>query len=128
MTSIRRALTRIFVASGLVLMTSSGFDLAQAAGALAVGSCGAYGLSYDYKEPTAASAAALKQCSGDCQLATAMKRDCAALAIDVHNTCGPYGFAAAPQLAQAQNTALQYCYRYGGKDCVIRAFVCDQKN
>jgi hypothetical protein len=128
MTSIRRALTRIGVASGLVLMISSGFESAQAAGALAVGSCGAYGLSYDYKESAAASAAALKQCSGDCQLATAMKRDCAALAIDVHNACGPYGFAAAPQLAQAQNTALQLCYRYGGKDCVIRAFVCDQKN
>jgi hypothetical protein len=128
MTSFRPALTRICIASGLFLMTSSGFELAQAAGALAVGSCGAYGLSYDFKESTAASAAALKQCSGDCQVATAMNRNCAALAIDVHNACGSYGYAAAPQLAQAQNTALQNCYRYGGKDCVIRAFVCDLKN
>jgi hypothetical protein len=124
----RRALARIGVASSLLLMTSSGFELAQAAGALAVGNCGAYGLAYDFKESTAASAAALKQCTGDCQLATAMKRNCAALAIDGHNACGPYGYAAAPQLAQAQNTALQYCYRYGGKDCVIRASVCDEKN
>jgi hypothetical protein len=56
-----------------------------------------------------------------------MKRNCAALAIDVKNACGPFGFAAAAQLSSAQNTALRQCYRYGGKNCVIRAFVCDSK-
>ena len=52
---------------------------------------------------------------------------CAALAIDGHNACGAFGYASAPRLGQAQNTALQYCYRNGGKDCVIRAWVCDGK-
>ena len=41
--------------------------------------------------------------------------------------CGAFGYAAAPRLGQAQNTALRYCYRNGGKDCVIRAWVCDAK-
>jgi hypothetical protein len=33
----------------------------------------------------------------------------------------------APRLGQAENIALQYCYKYGGRDCVIRAFACDAK-
>ena len=40
---------------------------------------------------------------------------------------GPNGYANAPKLGQAQNTALQHCYKYGGKDCVIRAWICDGK-
>ena len=56
-----------------------------------------------------------------------MKRSCAAFAIDGHNACGPFGYAAAPRLGLAQNTALKQCYRFGGKDCVIRAWVCDAK-
>jgi Domain of unknown function (DUF4189) len=71
--------------------------------------------------------AALAQCSGDCKLATAMRGNCAALSIDMHNACGAFGYAAAPRLGLAQNTALRYCYRNGGKDCVIRAWVCDAK-
>ena len=33
----------------------------------------------------------------------------------------------ANRLGPAQNTALKQCYSNGGKDCVIRAFVCDAK-
>jgi hypothetical protein len=46
MTSYRRALTRMVVAVGLLLSTSGFRDTqtAEAAGALAVGNCGAYGL------------------------------------------------------------------------------------
>jgi len=43
------------------------------------------------------------------------------------HVCGSYGFAAASRLGPAQNTALKQCYSNGGKDCVIRAFVCDAK-
>ena len=100
---------------------------AQAAGALAVGNCGAYGVAYDFTEADQASAAALHQCAGDCKVAASMRGNCAALSIDMHNACGAFGYAAAPQLGQAENTALRYCYRNGGKDCVIRAFVCDAK-
>ena len=74
-----------------------------------------------------ANAAALAQCSGDCKVAAPMRGTCAALSIDVHNACGAFGYAAATRLGQAQNTALRYCYRNGGKDCVIRAWVCDAK-
>jgi hypothetical protein len=101
---------------------------AQAAGALAVGHCGAYGFSYDFKGEQAARSAALRKCTGkDCKVVTAMKRNCAALAIDGRNVCGAYGFAAAARLGPAQNSALKQCYRFGGKDCLIRAFVCDAK-
>ena len=53
-----------------------------AAGAFAVGKCGAYGQAFDYAGAGAARAAALKQCKGDCTAVT-MKRACAALAIDI---------------------------------------------
>ena len=39
----------------------------------------------------------------------------------------PNGYANAPKLGAAQNTALKHCYKYGGKDCVIRAWICDGK-
>ena len=125
MTSFGKALARIVVAGSLL---ASGIVVVQAAGALAVGACGAYGFAYDYKQATAARTAALAKCTGgDCKVVTAMKRGCAALAIDGSNACGALGYAAAARLGSAQNTALRQCYRYGGKDCVIRAFVCDAK-
>jgi hypothetical protein len=132
MTSFRPALTRMLVAAGFLLSSclisgSFGTDMARAAGALAIGTCGAYGLAYDYPQVEAANAAALDQCKGDCKVATAMRGNCAALSIDVNNACGAFGYAAAPRLGLAQNTALRYCYRNGGRDCVIRAWVCDAK-
>ena len=125
MTSFGKALARIVIAGSLL---ASGIGAAQAAGALAVGACGAYGFAYDYKQQLAARSAALAKCKGgDCKVVTAMKRGCAALAIDGTNACGPLGYASATRLAPAQNTALKQCYHFGGKDCVIRAFVCDAK-
>src|SRR5438132_2959329 len=124
MTVFGPALTRMAVAGGLVI---GAIGAAQAAGALAVGACGAYGFAYDFPQEAAAQTAALGKCSGDCKIVTPMKRNCAALAIDGHNACGAFGYAAAARLGQAQNAALRSCYRYGGKDCVIRAFVCDAK-
>jgi hypothetical protein len=113
------------VAGALLIVT---IGIAQAAGALAIGTCGAYGYAIDYAHNDAARSAALGKCSGDgCTVVASMKRNCAALAIDGRNACGPFGYAAAARLGVAQNTALQQCYRYGGKDCVIRAFVCDGK-
>src|SRR3954451_22513083 len=103
-------------------------EAAQAAGVRAVGACGAYGFAIDHARNDTARTAALSKCSGDgCTVVAAMKRNCAALAIDGKNACGPFGYAAATKLGEAQNTALRQCYRYGGKECVIRAFVCDAK-
>jgi hypothetical protein len=42
-------------------------------------------------------------------------------------SCGAHGYAVARRLGEAENIALRYCYRFGGKDCVIRAWLCDAK-
>jgi Domain of unknown function (DUF4189) len=130
MTGSWRAMSHAAMAAALAIgamICLPGEEAARAAGALAIGNCGAYGLAYDFTEVGAAGAAALHQCSGDCKVAAEMHGNCAALSIDMHHACGAFGYAAAPRLGQAENTALRYCYRNGGKDCVIRAFVCDAK-
>lgn len=98
--------------------------VARAAGALAIGQCGAFGQAYDFARSSDAVAAALRQCKGQCTTVT-MKRACAAVAIDLRNPCGSYGQAVAPRISSALNAATRFCYRYGGKDCVIRAWACD---
>jgi len=98
----------------------------HAAGALAVGKCGAYGQAFDYKRQDAAIAAARKQCKGDCTVVT-MRRACAALAIDMKNPCGAFGYAVEPRISSALNAASKKCYGYGGKECVIRAWACDAR-
>lgn len=101
---------------------------AQAAGALAVGACSAYGYSYDFGDMSEARRSALANCAGkNCKVVTTIRRNCAALAIDAKKSCGAHGWAARPRLGAAQNEALKLCYQHGGKDCVIRAFVCDGK-
>jgi hypothetical protein len=97
-----------------------------AVGALAIGKCGAYGQAFDYPREDAARNAALKQCKGDCT-AVPMKRACAALSIDMKNPCGAHGYAIAPRISGALNEATKKCYGFGGKECVIRAWVCDAK-
>ena len=108
-------------------LLSAGIAVAQAAGALAIGKCAAYGYAYDYPSTEAAQAAALEKCDGACKQVVTTSKGCVAFAVDGHKPCGPHGFANAPKLGAAQNTALKFCYRYGGKDCVIRAWICDGK-
>ena len=125
METFGRAFARIAVAGALVL---SAIGLVHAAGALAIGPCGAYGFAFDYTRHDAAATEAMRKCAGnDCKVVAAMKQNCAAFAVDMRNACGSYGFASASRLGPAQNTALKQCYSNGGKDCVIRAFVCDAK-
>jgi hypothetical protein len=97
-----------------------------AAGALAIGKCGAYGQAYDYPAEHAARSAALRQCKGNCAAIT-MKRACAALAIDVTNPCGAHGFAVKPHISSSLNAATRKCYELGGRECVVRAWACDAK-
>ena len=98
----------------------------RAAGAFAVGKCGAYGQAYDFPGEAAARAAAKEQCKGECTTVT-MKRACAAMAVDLANPCGAYGYAVKPKISASLNAATRECYKYGGKECVIRAWVCDAK-
>ena len=123
MTTFGRALAGIVAAASLLI---GNIGVIQAAGALAVGQCGAYGFAYDYEQEAAASRAALGKCAGGCKVLP-VKRACGAIAIDGKNVCGPHGYAVAIRLGEAQNTALRQCYDYGGKDCVIRAWACDAK-
>lgn len=101
-------------------------NVGHAAGALAVGKCGAYGYAFDYAQQHQADSAAKAKCSGACTLVT-MRRACAALAVDMKNPCGAFGYAVAPKISRAQNEAMRSCYRYGGKECVIRTWACDAK-
>jgi hypothetical protein len=56
-----------------------------------------------------------------------MRRACAALAIDMKNPCGAFGYAVEPRISSALNAASKKCYGYGGKECVIRAWACDAR-
>jgi hypothetical protein len=118
-----RALAGITAASSLLI---GSMNVIQAAGALAIGACGAYGFAYDYPKEPAASRAALGKCVGGCKVVPVL-RACGAIAIDGKNVCGPHGYAVKGRLGEAQNTALKQCYEFGGKDCVIRAWACDAK-
>ena len=99
---------------------------ADAAGALSVGKCGAYGHAFDFSNARAAIDAAQKQCKGDCKTIP-MRRACAALSVDMANPCGAHGFAVAPRISSAQNNAMRNCYKFGGKECVIRTWACDAR-
>ena len=99
---------------------------ALAAGAFAIGKCGAYCQAYDYAGEKVARAEALRHCRGQCTTVT-MKRACAALAVDMANPCGPHGYAVKPRISSSLNAATRKCYEGGGKECVIRAWACDAK-
>jgi hypothetical protein len=120
---VRTSLCAVFAAVALFAVSTA----ANAAGALAIGACAAYGYAYDYSSAKEAQAAALAKCAGTCKQVVTTKKGCVAFAIDGRKPCGPHGFANAPKLGEAQNTALKFCYKHGGRDCVIRAWICDAK-
>jgi Domain of unknown function (DUF4189) len=125
-TAVARRRALFVLAFTLVMGASRLATESWAAGAFAVGKCGAYGQAYDYPAENAARAAALKQCRGDCKAIT-MRRACAALSVDMANPCGAHGYAVKPHISSSLNEATRECYRFGGKECVIRAWACDAK-
>ena len=115
----------LFATATLMLVT---LNTARAAGALAIGSCGAFGEAYDFRTIDDARKSALAKCQTDtCRVVTTVKRGCAAFAVDFTNACGAHGWGKGPRLGVTQNEALRSCYRDGGKECVIRTFFCDAK-
>ena len=123
MLGFKRSIFRAVIISAVGI---AGMGTATAAGALAVGACGAYGQAFGYRDLDGAQSSALEQCKAPgCRIVATLRRSCAALAVDVTNPCGVHGAGQSPRLGLAQNTALQKCYRGGGKECVIRTFVCD---
>jgi hypothetical protein len=123
---------RALVAAALLLATVTlmlvAVSTARAAGALAIGSCGAFGEAFDFPSIDAARQSALSKCQADtCRVVTTIKRGCAAFAVDFGNPCGAHGWGKGPRLGGTQNEALKSCYHDGGKECVIRTFFCDAK-
>src|SRR5262245_33122748 len=104
---IDRALAGMIAAASFLVAS---LNVSQAAGALAIGACGAYGFAYDYAKEPAASRAALSKCAGGCKVVP-VRRACGAIAIDGKNACGAHGYAVAVRLGQAQNIALRQCYQ-----------------
>jgi hypothetical protein len=116
----------IALATACLLIGSIG--AAAAAGAFAVGACGAYGYGYDYRHVADARAAAVKKCSGgSCKIVGEIRRGCAAMAVDAKNLCGPYGWAVNSHLGKAENASMRRCTEFGGRECVVRAWACDEK-
>jgi hypothetical protein len=114
------------VAAAALLIATIG--AAEAAGAFAVGACGAYGYGFDFRKVTDARAAAMKKCSGsNCQIVGDMRRGCAAMAIDAKNPCGSFGWAINSHLGKAENASMRRCTQFGGHACVVRAWACDEK-
>ncbi len=113
--------------AGLVLVILA-IGAAQAAGALAVGVCGAYGYGFDYAKVADARAAALEKCSGGhCKIVGVVRKGCAAMAVDAKNPCGSFGWALNSHLGKAENASMRRCFEFGGRDCVVRAWACDEK-
>jgi Domain of unknown function (DUF4189) len=106
----------------------AGIGAAQAAGAFAVGTCGAFGYGFDFRHVADARTAALKKCTGaSCKVIGDMHKGCAAMAIDVKNPCGSYGWAIESHLGKAENASMRRCSEFGGRECVVRAWACDEK-
>jgi hypothetical protein len=101
---------------------------AEAAGAFAVGACGAFGYGFDFRHVADARVAAMKKCTGgDCKVIGELHKGCAAMAIDAKNPCGSFGWAIESHLGKAENASMRRCYDFGGHECVVRAWACDEK-
>jgi hypothetical protein len=132
MTEIYTPVIRALVVASLFLAIATlmtvAVNTARAAGALAIGSCGAFGEAFDFGSIEQASQSALSKCQGEsCRVVTTARRGCAAFAVDFTNPCGAHGWGKGPRLGRSQNEALEACYKDGGKECVIRTFFCDAK-
>jgi len=125
MTDIYTPVIRALVAASLMLATATlmlvAVSTARAAGALAIGTCGALGEAFDFVTSEAARQSAQSRCQGDaCRAMTTSKHGCAVFVADFANPCGAQGWDKGPKLGRSQNDAPANCYKGSGKDGVIR--------
>ncbi|HUI13880.1 MAG TPA: DUF4189 domain-containing protein [Xanthobacteraceae bacterium] len=114
-------------AAGVAFLVAA-IGAANAAGALAVGTCGAYGYGFDFSKVADARAAALGKCTGGhCRVVGVIRKGCAAMAVDARNPCGAFGWALNSHLGNAENISMQRCSQFGGRQCMVRAWACDEK-
>jgi hypothetical protein len=122
---IRPVLT--LVTAVAIIIGSQFIDVgrATAGGAIAVGKCDRIGWSYGSNLDTARYRA-LWECSrnGDstCRIVTTTVDACAAIAVS--GDCGSRGWATAGSRARAEQMALNECWKFGGRDCSVRRWVC----
>ena len=111
---------------GLVLVAD---NAAEAAGAIAIGKCDRVGYSYNYPSRGAAERRALSECrargDGSCQVVVNVSGACGAFAVSGQGGCGARGWAYAGTRARAETIALNQCRKYGGRNCHVKAWVCD---
>ncbi len=125
MSRLKRGFAVMAVSLGLLAAV---IGAAEAAGALAVGSCGAYGYGFDYAREADARGAAMRKCvGGKCRVVGLLRRACAAMSVDAKNPCGSFGWAIDSHLGQAENISMRRCVEFGGHDCVVRAWAWDEK-
>ena len=124
---MRQLIGAITLSIAVLGWLAAGIVTPKAAGAMAVGACAAYGYAFDFKTVKQAHDAAMQKCKGACKQVVTMQKGCAALAVDAQKRCGAQGYASGPKLGLAQNVALKSCYQNGGRDCMIRAWICDAK-
>jgi hypothetical protein len=127
-TPVVRALVVVTLLAATAAVLHVTVQTARAAGALAIGSCGAFGEAYDFRSAKQAEASALAKCKGEaCRVVATVKHGCAAIAVDYANACRGHGWGQARRLGAAQNAALRSCYADGAKECVIGTYFCDAK-
>jgi hypothetical protein len=116
------------VACAAVLTFAMSAAPAMAAGALAVGKCGAYGYSFDADSPREARRTAMEHCQGDgCRVVLDFHRFCAAFAWDTGRNCGAQGWGSGPNPDAARRAAVDQCSQFGGTQCEVRKVTCDRK-
>ena len=109
MTDIYTPVIRALVAASLLLATATlmlvAVNTARAAGALAIGACGAFGEAFDFGTVEEARQSALSKCVGDtCRVVTTARHGCAAFAVDFANPCGAHGWGARGRGSAAART------------------------
>ena len=122
---IRFGLPAAVVAAALLYSANR----ADAAGALAIGTCDRFGYSYNHANPGLAQARALVECAknGDnrCRVVVNTRHNCGAFALDASNRCGARGWGVAPNRRRAERIAIEQCYNYGGRNCRVQGWTCD---
>jgi hypothetical protein len=122
---IAKAIWRIIFAGGLLL---GGVESGGTVGALAIGSCGAFGFSGNHPSEVLAHADAITTCpGGDCQIIATIRRQCIAVAFDAEDVCIGYAWATGITTNEAKIAALGSCRKSGRRKCFIATSFCDTR-
>lgn len=122
-------LIHIIILATVFLCLNSQYSYAQNYyGAIAYSkSTGAYGYSGDYPTRAIAEERALSECrarGSGCEVVIWFRNACAALATAGN---GARGWAWSPTKAKAERSALEYCKKHGGRDCVVLCWSCSTR-